>query len=103
MKNILYEEHSVCEATAQSLGRLAQTNSLVVRVYFESLKTGYLYSAFDGEYLYRDKIFGQLMPANPQAPARVLGPADIDTLLTQLRELQADQWTALATYFDVIA
>jgi hypothetical protein len=44
------------------------------------------------------------MPDDPtKEPARVLGPTDIDTLLARLRDLEADRWTALSTYFDVMA
>jgi tetrahydromethanopterin S-methyltransferase subunit G len=43
------------------------------------------------------------MPNDPKMPARVLSPADIDTLLARLRDLEGDRWTALATYFDVTA
>lgn len=43
------------------------------------------------------------MPANPKVPARLLSPADIDTLLSRLRDLEGDRWTALSTYFDVLA
>ena len=43
------------------------------------------------------------MPKDPNVPARVLSPADIDTLLTRLRDLEADRWTALSTYFEVMA
>jgi hypothetical protein len=43
------------------------------------------------------------MPNDQNVPARVLSPADINTLLARLRELEGDRWTALSTYFDVIA
>jgi len=43
------------------------------------------------------------MPTDPKIPARVLTPADIDTLLALLRDLQEGRWTALSTYFDLIA
>jgi hypothetical protein len=43
------------------------------------------------------------MPADPKLPARVLSPADIETLLARLRGLEGDRWAALATYFDVIS
>jgi hypothetical protein len=43
------------------------------------------------------------MPRDPRTPARVLTPADIGELLVRLRKLGADRWTALATYFEVIA
>ncbi len=36
-------------------------------------------------------------------PARELQPTDINTLLARLRGLEGDRWTALCTYFDVIA
>jgi hypothetical protein len=34
-------------------------------------------------------------------PARVLSPNDIHELLDRLHRLEADRWTALATYFDI--
>lgn len=43
------------------------------------------------------------MPTQPRVPARSLTPADIDQLLARLRDLPADRWTALSTYFDVVA
>jgi hypothetical protein len=43
------------------------------------------------------------LPSDPKKPARVLTSDDIDDLLTRLHKLEADQWTALATYFDVVA
>lgn len=43
------------------------------------------------------------MPADPRTPARVLTPTDVATFLAVLRELGADRWVALSTYFDVIA
>jgi hypothetical protein len=36
-------------------------------------------------------------------PARVLRQADIDILLARLRGLGGERWTALSTYFDVLA
>lgn len=42
------------------------------------------------------------MPTDPKAPARVLDRADIDALLARLRDLDANRWTALSTYFDVV-
>ena len=42
------------------------------------------------------------MPANPKVPARVLTSADVEALLARLRDIEADRWTALATYFDVL-
>jgi hypothetical protein len=35
-------------------------------------------------------------------PARVLSAADVESLLSRLRALDGDRWTALATYFDVL-
>ena len=43
------------------------------------------------------------MPDDPKLPARVLTRADIEQLQAQLQALPAEQWTALATYFDVLA
>jgi hypothetical protein len=43
------------------------------------------------------------MPTDPKIPARVLNQADINTLLTRLRDLEGDRWMVLSTYFDVIA
>lgn len=43
------------------------------------------------------------MPSNPKTPARLLSNSDINALLSRLRELEANRWTALSTYFDVIA
>ncbi len=42
------------------------------------------------------------IPNKPKVPARVLSPVDIDTLLARIHELEANRWTALSTYFDVI-
>lgn len=42
-------------------------------------------------------------PEESRIPARVLSQTDIDTLLAQLRALEGNRWTALSTYFDVIA
>jgi hypothetical protein len=42
------------------------------------------------------------MPTDPRRePARVLDKNDISELLARLRCLDADRWTALATYFDI--
>ena len=41
------------------------------------------------------------MPADPKVPARVLCPADINTLMARLRDLERDRWTALARFFEV--
>ncbi len=38
-----------------------------------------------------------------EVPARVLDQADVDLLIARLRDLDANQWTALSTYFDVLA
>lgn len=43
------------------------------------------------------------MPAEPKIPARVLNQADIDMLPALLRNLEGNRWTALSTYFDVVA
>jgi len=43
------------------------------------------------------------LPPEPSAPARVLDRADVDAILDRLRGLEANRWTALATYFDVAA
>jgi hypothetical protein len=43
------------------------------------------------------------MPEAPNIPARVLNQTDIDDLMDNLNALEGDQWTALSTYFDVIA
>jgi hypothetical protein len=40
---------------------------------------------------------------DPKIPARVLTAADVESLLSRLRTLEGDRWTALATYFDVLA
>lgn len=42
------------------------------------------------------------MPSDPKIPAREVSPSDIELLLTKLRSLDGDRWTALSTYFDVI-
>lgn len=42
------------------------------------------------------------MPDNPKMPARVLDQDDIQMLLTKLNSLEANRWTAMSTYFDVI-
>ncbi len=41
------------------------------------------------------------MHHSQETPAPVLHSNDIESLLNRLRDLQADQWTVLATYFDV--
>ena len=41
------------------------------------------------------------LPTEANTPARVLTPADIDMLLTLLRNLEPNTWTALCTYFEV--
>lgn len=43
------------------------------------------------------------LPSHPSVPARVLAQADVDALLHRLRQLEITQWTALSTYFEVIA
>ncbi len=51
-----------------------------------------------------DKPLGlDWVPVDKKVPARVLNRGDIDTLLTKLRNLEGDKWTALSTYFDVLA
>ncbi len=42
------------------------------------------------------------MPDKPKIPARVLDQNDIKALLTKLNSLEANRWTAMSTYFDVI-
>jgi TIR domain-containing protein/uncharacterized protein DUF4384 len=44
-----------------------------------------------------------LIQDHPSGPARVLNQTDISALLTRLRQLEADRWTALSAYFDVVA
>ena len=41
------------------------------------------------------------LPSQHNAPARTLSSQDIDRLITELKTEDADQWLALATYFDV--
>jgi len=41
--------------------------------------------------------------ADPKTPARVLNADDVASLLSRLRTLPDDRWTALATYFDIVA
>jgi hypothetical protein len=43
------------------------------------------------------------LPEDPRIPARVLNQDDIEMLLRRLRNLEGGKWTALSTYFDVIA
>ena len=43
------------------------------------------------------------MPSDPLVPARVLSGGDVDQLLAALHALEGDRWTALSTYFDIIA
>jgi len=43
------------------------------------------------------------MPDDLANPARVLHKTDIELLLRHLRSLEPDRWTALSTYFDIIA
>lgn len=43
------------------------------------------------------------MTEDPKIPARVLKQADIETLLDKLQHLEGNTWTALSTYFDVVA
>jgi TIR domain/Domain of unknown function (DUF4384) len=42
------------------------------------------------------------MPRDPRIPARVLSRTDIDELLARLHGMEANQWMALSTYFDVM-
>ena len=41
------------------------------------------------------------LPHDSQTPARVLNQSDLDALLARLRELEAAEWTALSTYFEI--
>lgn len=51
-----------------------------------------------------DELLGlDWMPNSVKEPARILRPADIDTLLKRLRGLEGDRWTVLSTYFDVVS
>ena len=43
------------------------------------------------------------LPDNPRSPARVLSREDVSALLARLRGLDGHRWTALSTYFDVVA
>jgi len=43
------------------------------------------------------------MPSDQKIPARTLSQDDINTLLQTLQDLEGDRWTALSTYFDVLA
>jgi hypothetical protein len=43
------------------------------------------------------------MPADPNAPARVLDGSDIESLLSKLRSTDPSSWIALATYFDIVS
>jgi hypothetical protein len=43
------------------------------------------------------------MPPDHSVPARTLSRLDVDELISELKELDADHWLALATYFDVTA
>jgi hypothetical protein len=43
------------------------------------------------------------LPDNSRNPARVLSRDDVGTLLARLRGLDDHRWTALSTYFDVVA
>jgi hypothetical protein len=43
------------------------------------------------------------MPKDPRTPAHVLSANDVAALTTTLRELPANSWCALSTYFDTIA
>jgi Domain of unknown function (DUF4384) len=42
-------------------------------------------------------------PSGPESPARLLDEADVELLISRLRELKAGSWVALFTYFDVSA
>lgn len=82
-----------------------------VLTYFPQLDTGYDYfeitGTFGREYLVAvitDEPLGfDWMPPDATVPARVLHQADIDRLLTRLRGLKRDQWTALYTYYDIVS
>ena len=41
------------------------------------------------------------LPRDPKEPARVLNQDDINLLLAHLRDLKAESWVALSTYFEV--
>jgi len=43
------------------------------------------------------------MPIDTKIPARTLSQDDINALLKTLQDLEGDRWTALSTYFDVLA
>ncbi len=43
------------------------------------------------------------MPDDPKQPARVLSRTDIDALKARLNDLPGERWTALSTYFDILA
>ena len=43
------------------------------------------------------------MPSDPKIPVRTLSQDDINTLLKTLQDLEGDCWTALSTYFDLLA
>lgn len=40
--------------------------------------------------------------SDPKTPARVLTAGDVESLVSRLRTLDDDRWTALATYFDIV-
>jgi hypothetical protein len=42
------------------------------------------------------------LPQDERIPARQLNKADIELLLTRLKNLEGNQWMALATYFDIV-
>lgn len=41
------------------------------------------------------------LPQDQRIPARQLNQTDIELLLTKLKNLEGNQWMALATYFDI--
>jgi len=43
------------------------------------------------------------MPLRPETPARALCQADVQIVLAKLRAIDGHRWTALSTYFDVLA
>jgi hypothetical protein len=50
----------------------------------------------------RDPIEMDLMPERPEAPARVLTPAEIEAVVGRLRERESSEWVAISSYFDVV-
>jgi hypothetical protein len=50
----------------------------------------------------REPLGFEWLPRAPRTPAHVLNQADLDGLLSRLRELDVREWTALATHFEII-